>query len=93
MSKYTEEQDSEKAICPYCGNKHHVEAESYDASAQEEECDNCGKKYWLQQEFDITHNTAPDCELNGEEHQYELMTFRTGFSAHFCSECGKVRPK
>ena len=89
-TKYEEHSDDCNAICPYCGNSYQVEAEDYDEEGGIEKCDNCGKKYFLQTSFSVTHNTQPNCRLNGEEHTWEKQTWKTP-PEHYkvCTICGE----
>lgn len=89
MSTYEDQSDSENAICPYCKHSYQVEGEDYNEDVREVECDECGKKYWLSQSFSVTHETRPDCIINGEIHAYKLKEFIAGTSAYFCEKCGK----
>lgn len=49
----------ENAICPYCGNAYHVEAEDYDLDGVEEECEQCGGVYERITEIEVTHYCTP----------------------------------
>lgn len=89
MSVYEDQMDDLNAICPYCQYSYQVEGEDFDEDCQEHECDGCGKFFWLNQSFSVTHHTRPDCELNGESHKWELMTFRDGRQAFFCATCNE----
>lgn len=89
MSKYDEQLDDNNAICPYCKHSWQVEAEDYDEEEREEECVECGKRYWLHDSFSVTHYTRPDCEINGGDHKWELMTFSGGGQAFFCATCNE----
>ena len=91
MAKFEEQYDSENAICPYCFDSYQVEAEDYDEDEREEQCDECGMKYWLSQSFSVTHETRPDCELNGEDHVFERVKLYNGREADFCTVCDKCR--
>jgi DNA-directed RNA polymerase subunit RPC12/RpoP len=89
MQKYDDQSDGCNSICPYCGDKYQVESEDYDEDDHEITCEECGSKYWLQQYFSVDHQTRPDCELNGEEHDY-----RPGMnnnSIEVCKVCGDCR--
>ena len=90
-SKYEEQIDDNDSICPYCHDRYQVEAEDYDENEREVECDNCGKKYWLMESFSVTHNTRPDCQLNGTEHDFELITLRDGAKVFFCKICDECK--
>ena len=88
MSKFEDQIDSNDAICPYCIHRYQVESEDYDEDQREEYCENCGKSYWLSQSFTVTHETCPDCSLNGMEHHFEEKPLSNGKKAKFCTECG-----
>lgn len=89
MSQYDDQFDDNKAICPYCQHSYQVECEDYSEDRREEECDECGKTYWIEQNFSVTTQTTPDCLLNGGKHEWELMTFSDGRSAFFCAVCNE----
>ena len=88
-AEYESQHDDDKAICPYCEHSYEVESEDYDEETREEDCDKCGKSFWINQEFSVSTTTRPDCELNSESHKWELMTFSDGLSAFFCATCRK----
>ena len=92
---YQPRSDSNEAICPYCGESYQVESEDYDLDGRVEECDSCGKSYFLETTFDTTHTTSPNCELSGLEHEWEdvvEMTVHTEAHMQYriCRVCGKV---
>jgi transposase-like protein len=89
MSQYERQCDYEKAICPYCEHGYEVESEDYDEERRKEECEECGKTFWLSQSFSVTHDTSPDCELNEDTHKWELMSFSDLRTAFFCAKCNK----
>ena len=86
--EFDEMTDDNDAICPYCGDRYQVESEDYTEDDREEKCDGCGKKYWLHEHFSVSHETRPDCALNGQQHKYEEVAFKSGNSAFFCTVCG-----
>lgn len=90
MSKYEHQIDDCNAICPYCKAEYQVESETYDACQRTEQCDACGMFYHIHQEFTVDHNTAPDCKINKQEHDYEWKETNSG-GAYFCNTCGKCR--
>ena len=90
MSKYEDQMDDCYAICPYCESKYQVEGEDFHEDSRPEKCDNCGKQYHINQSFSVTHNTEPDCGLNGDKHQYEPFTFKDGRTKGFCEICGQI---
>ena len=87
MSKYEnqigDEQDG--AVCPYCKTTHHIEGEDYSEDVSKIEC-SCGKSFYCSQQINIQHDSYPNCELNGEEHQYEAF----GKGCFRCIVCGEV---
>ena len=88
MSKYKDHNDSTLSICPYCDNSFYVEGEDYNVdSSQVEECEECGKKYRRTTSVTVTHETSPNCELNGESHDYKRFG-PDGF--YVCQICGDV---
>lgn len=90
-SKYEDQCHDTDAICPYCKGGYQVENEDYSEDVQEIECEECGMKYYLHQSYSVEHNTSPDCELNGEEHQYERVKLSNGRETSFCTVCYKCR--
>jgi len=92
MSEYNEEIDGTNMICPYCKHEYQPEAESYSEDEEAETCDGCGKKYYARQDFCVDHWSRPDCELNGEKHQWEERNLNNGETRDFCAECGEIRP-
>jgi len=78
--------DSSESICPYCQYPYQVEAEDYSEDGRVIECSQCERKYHLTQSFSVYHNTTPDCELNGEPHEYRQH--RSG--SDFCKYCGQI---
>ena len=82
MSKYESQMGFEEgAICPYCKKINYVEYEDYSEELGEIKC-NCGKIFCCSQQMNVQHDSYPDCELNGEEHQYRNEDI-------FCTICGK----
>ena len=88
MSMYEEQCDNNDSICPYCGNRFQVECEDYEESKQVEECEECGKKYFLRTVFDVKHESFPDCLLNSELHRYIWIDTKHG-GYHLCTVCGR----
>lgn len=91
MSEFETRVDSVNAICPYCGDSYQVEDEDYSEEKWVDECQSCGKKYYIHQAFYVDNHSSPDCELNGEEHKFELGKFDSGNSAFFCTVCDKCK--
>ena len=89
MSKYEETSDTCNRKCPYCGDEYQVEAEDYDEDVREEECGECGKKFYACDEFSIEHTAKPDCDLNNDPHDWQPCT------ANYlkCDACGEFKEK
>jgi len=89
MSDYDEELDSSNVICPYCKHEYQPEPEDFDEDESVEECSNCHKKFHHHDEITYDYHTRPDCELNDEEHKWELNEHT---NHDFCEVCGIIRP-
>ena len=92
IEPFDEQSDDSEMICPYCKEAYQPEGEDYDDSGHIAECDDCGKKYHARQDFSVTHIATPDCELNGEEHQYSMHSLGGGREHPFCDKCSKCKP-
>ena len=90
MPKYEETWDVCNRICPYCGESYQVESEDYSEDTHEEECDDCGKKYYGHENFSVSCIAKPDCVLNGDDHIWEPIPVKGG-THDFCSICGECR--
>lgn len=76
--------------CPYCGHLNHVESEDYDEDYYFRECYECDKKFYASQSYSVSHNAKPDCELNQEQHDFEIHVRETdGFKYKVCLKCDK----
>ena len=91
LSNYEEKMDDCNRICPYCGYSYQVESEDYSEDTREEECSECSKKFYSRENFSVTHYAIPDCEINGDVHNWEPVKTSSGHH-DFCSICGKCRP-
>lgn len=93
MSDFDDQISTAGAICPYCEHEHFVEGECYGEDGEEspEECESCGKNFYLSQSYTIDHCTSPDCELNDEEHDMKRKVSDDGIHYAVCRVCGKVR--
>ena len=92
MPKFPEHMDGEEVICPYCKHSYQPESEDFTEDAWEQECEECGKFFYTHQSFIVYHHAIPDCELNGQVHDYQLVNLRDGKSHPFCTVCGKCKP-
>ena len=92
MSEFDETYNDDVVECPYCGDKYQPEAEDYSEDERITQCSECNKFYHLHQSFSVTHQTRPDCEINGGNHNYEPVNLRNGRSHPFCTVCGDCKP-
>jgi len=86
--------DDGLVICPYCKHSYQPESEDYSEDTREQECSECEKKFWLHQNFSVSHVVKPDCELNGEQHKWDFVTrHRDPQSRDYqsCDVCDKWR--
>ncbi len=81
--------DDDHVVCPYCKSTYQPESEDYSEDTREEECSECGKKFYLHQCFSVDHRTRPDCELNGSEHEWD--TVHNHPDNQSCGICNKWR--
>jgi len=91
MSEYERESDNVDVICPYCGHRYQFESECFDDNERTEVCDKCGKVYWLSNEVVLENYTWPDCELNGDEHQFVKIIATGGMPCFYCNVCGSIK--
>lgn len=89
MSKYEATINDPVRVCPYCGSEHQPEAEDYSEDERIEECGDCGKKYYAHDIFSVEHAARPDCELNGEQHEWEEKPKYPDYK--FCEKCGRCK--
>ena len=88
MSNFEDQIDSTLMICPYCRESYQPEGEDFHEDEDIEECNSCGKKYYCCQSISIDNISRPDCELNGEKHDYQkAVNFDDLF---ICKKCGAV---
>lgn len=92
MSKYEDQTDSNDVICPYCKYEYQPESEDFSEDPRAEVCEECGMVYDVHQSFTVSHQTSPDCELNGKEHKWEMIKLKSGSEHEFCTVCDKCRP-
>lgn len=88
MSEFNDVYNDLDVECPYCGYKYQPEGETFSEDERVEVCDECNKSYHLRQSFSVTHQTRPDCEINGGKHDYQPINLRDGRSHNFCTVCG-----
>ena len=90
MSEFEDQIDGCNVICPYCKSEYQPEAEDFSEDSREEECHDCGKKFYAYDSLTVDHHSRPDCELNGEQHKWEPYLFRDGRSHDYCTVCDKA---
>jgi len=89
-AQFRSSSDDDLVICPYCKHSYQPEAEDYSEDTREQECGECEKKFWLHQEITVSHCVKPDCELNGEQHQWDFVdSKRRDYQS--CDVCDKWR--
>jgi len=81
-----ETSDDCNRVCPYCGFKYQVEGEDISEDVREETCDKCGRRYYAWDRISVTHHAMPDCELNGERHEWPPLDKHQN-----CVKCSKWR--
>lgn len=81
--------DDDVVRCPYCKHEYQPESEDYSEDTRTQECDECGKKFHLYQDFTVTHCVKPDCELNGEQHKWDFVRSSPDYQS--CDVCDKWR--
>lgn len=84
--------DGDHRICPYCSHKFEVESCDHDEMGGDRECEECGKKYKYHEYTTVTHVTEPDCQLNGEDHDYDDHDLGNLGIVKFCKICGQIEP-
>jgi hypothetical protein len=89
-AKAQSQMDDANVICPYCKYTYQPEAEDYSEDSREQECSECSKKFHLYQSFSVSHHTKPDCELNGEQHDWDLVSEHTK-DWQSCGNCNRWR--
>lgn len=91
MPRYKEKRRDDCRECPYCGYTYQVECEDYSEDLREEECSECGKKYWASESICVTHFASPDCTVNGQEHDWVFIPSAVAEGRLFreCRECSK----
>lgn len=91
-AQFKADRDSDVVRCPYCKHEYQPEAEDYSEDMREQECYECEKKFWLHQDFTVDHCVKPDCELNGEPHQWDVVSSKYP-DYESCGVCDKWRKR
>jgi len=83
--------------CPYCGK----ELEVYDCEAGQDEniqieCNECGKTFIAQVEYNVSYYSRKAACLNGGKHDWEIGIIHPDFprvhSRAYCRACNESRP-
>jgi|GEM_PF-1897089 len=90
-SKYQDKYDNNNVICPYCGFSYEPECGDYSDYERPEQCEKCRMNFYVQQIFEVSHQTKPDCSLNNKNHNWVEVNLRNGSKHDFCSICDKCR--
>ncbi len=82
MENEIEHEHTDEIVCPYCGYKF---SDSYEWEAHEHErtieCHSCEKKFNATATISVSYSTHKDCELNGEQHDFE--PFGEPWASHY----------
>ena len=81
---------ADEETCPYCGYEFSDSWELPDDG--EDECPECGKKFYYNRNVSVSYECSKDCTLNGEEHDFEWRDTTSG-GAYFCKKCTEVKLK
>jgi hypothetical protein len=92
MSEFEDTSDDQNRICPYCGYSYQPESEDHSPDRRVETCGGCDKRYYAEDEFSVEFKASPDCELNGEPHDWQDVDLRDGRKHPFCAKCDKCKP-
>jgi hypothetical protein len=84
--------DDGERKCPYCSHGYQPEPCDYGEQWREEECERCGKSYHAHDSCTVTHYATPDCELNGDPHDWQDRAVGGGRLHPFCMKCDKCMP-
>ena len=65
--------------CPYCGDENtdswEVRGLQNDGESIDDKCGNCGKKFHIVMNVDVTYTTTGLCTENNQEHFWEQFDF------------------
>ena len=78
------EHHDREIICPYCDAEYQ---ESFLLQDESPKCEACGKWFELQVSIETTYHTYTNCELNGEEHDWEESSCTDLCVSYKCSKC------
>lgn len=87
---------TDNPVCPYCGREY-VDDEGYFTNEEgfEEECDECGKKFYISANISVSYTSKKLCIQNGMEHNYEYehdFEAKNGgkYNVYICKNCEDI---
>lgn len=87
MSKF-ESNSEDEITCPYCDTR--LTDDSWErADDGEDECRECGKKFYWCRDITVSYSATPDCVLNGEPHRFISLPRHP--NVEFCEVCDKCQ--
>ena len=96
MSKEIEAYATGEITCPYCnyeyGDSWEYSSLRYDGDSEEMECDECGKKFYVQFNVETSYTSNGLCKENNEEHNWKYFDHTTKGKRCYgrkCLTCGK----
>ena len=92
MEKEIERFGEKEITCPYCGYTYTDSWESgldKDGDSQIEECEECGRKFQVSMNIDVSYTSRGLCKENNIEHNWEEFDFISTEDGHRCKgrEC------
>lgn len=88
---YDYNRQSDEMLCPYCGFDFADSQEIIDRDKSDKtkvECPECKKKFWGYAHISVVYCTKRDCEINGEEHEFERIK---QLQMTQCKNCGELK--
>lgn len=87
---------ADEITCPYCGYEYRDSWE-FRKDDGEEECSECEKKFRWSRGSKVWYDSAKDCKLNGEQHEFgawgEVTKSYYGdsyYKARHCQKCPEI---
>ena len=89
MSQFASKNDMVDMVCPYCNNRCFPPKGAESELETIQLCENCGSRFYFNQDVIVVNHSHPDCELNGDKHTFELKSDYRIVNSDFCYICGK----
>lgn len=91
MTKEIDHSYTDKPTCPYCGKTWSDDDSYVEQSSKEDYCPECGKKFLIHANYQITYSTVKAECLNTGEHVWEHKRWNdwNGDKYFRCKECAK----